>query len=84
MNNIGKYLERFTFLGQDKRSLRLLIIKTLKDFGYEISEKDFKIKEGTVYFTVSPILRTEIFFKKNKLLNEIHKDPVGKVVQEFK
>lgn len=84
MNNIGKYLERFTFLGQDKRSLRTLIVKTFKDFGYEIKENDFKVKGGVVYLNISPTLRTEIFLRKNKILTQIQNDVVGRVIQEFK
>lgn len=84
MNNISKYLERFNFLGQDKRNLKILIIKTLNDFGFEIKEGNFKIKEGIVYLNISPIIRIEILLKKQKILTEIQKNPIGRVVQEFK
>jgi hypothetical protein len=69
MLEIKDLLARFSsiLLGEEgkKEAIRKIISETIK---VEISSKDIKIKNGTIYLNIKPIYKNEIFLKQEKIL----------------
>ena len=51
-----------------KESIRKIISEEIKT---EISSKDIKIKNNTIYLNIKPIYKNEIFFKKDKIFSKL-------------
>jgi hypothetical protein len=72
MNNLGDYLNKFKKVFQNaqfqKDAVRSVIRNIVK---IELGEKDFDVKNYTVTLNVSPVIKNEIFMRKQKILEAL-------------
>ncbi len=70
MFNISGFLEKFRVIGQKNIFFREIVARALSEgLGIPVSFKDFKIQNNVVVFLkASGSLKSQIFIKKQKLL----------------
>ena len=72
MFDIGKYLEKFKNFSESHIFLRKIVAESIKETClFDIEPNKIKIKESTVFIKDKPIIKTQIFIKKEKILNLI-------------
>jgi len=80
MFDIGKYLEKFTKLSTSRSFLRESVASSIKEVcGFDIELTKIDEKKGIVRISERPIIKSEIFLKKQKILNSLEKK-IGKKV----
>ncbi len=69
MNNLGGLLEKFkNVLGASKLE-KDVVVSIVRDVGkVNLKEKDFEIKNFVIKLSVSPVIKNEIFMRKQKIL----------------
>lgn len=81
MFDIGKYLEKFKILGNSRFFLRDTVKDSIKEIcGIDIDPKDIFIKEGLARISTKPIIKNEIFLKKQKILESINTKSEQKIL----
>tara|TARA_B100001741_G_scaffold313287_1_gene318883 strand:+ start:529 stop:774 length:246 start_codon:yes stop_codon:yes gene_type:complete len=69
MNGVSGFLSKFSQLLSEKKEKEQFIIDTIASVCHiTLSEKDFRIKEDTIYITGSSALKNHLFLKKETLL----------------
>lgn len=69
MFNISSYLDKFKSIGMQDALLKEKTTILIKErFGITLAKKDIVYKNGVMILKVSPILKTEIFMKKQEFL----------------
>lgn len=80
MFSIVKYLEKFKetieLRGFVTRSVRETIMEVCK---IDVEERNIKIRNGVIRINEGPMVKTEIFFKKIKILEILSKKTNGRV-----
>jgi hypothetical protein len=72
MFDIAKYLEKFTKLSTSRSFLRESVASSIKEVcGFDIDPSKIDEKEGIVRISERPIIKSEIFLKKQKILKSI-------------
>ncbi len=72
MFDIGKYLEKFKKFSQSRDFLRNSVAEAIKEIcNIEIDPKKIEVKNGIVRISEKPVIKTEIFLKKSKILNNL-------------
>jgi hypothetical protein len=80
MFDIGKYLEKFKTLSFSRNYFKNIVVEAVKEFcKIEIDTKNINIKEGVVRVNERPIVKNEIFLKKEKILRLIKEKSQGKI-----
>jgi len=78
MENFGikKYLEKFKNIIFQKEELYEVISKIIsKNLNTDISSKDIKIKNTTIYIKkINPFFKNELLIKKESILSNIKKE----------
>jgi hypothetical protein len=70
---ISDYLKKVSKFSDDKESLDLSVISTFRNIlGLELLNSDFVLKDGILVINKSPVVKSEIMLKKNRLLNSIN------------
>jgi len=71
-NSIGSFLEKFKKLIYQKEEYKNIVIETIsKEISHKVDTSAVKIKNGIIFVTGSPILRSEIMIHKKQILNEL-------------
>lgn len=71
MKNISSFLERFKKITIPDESIRLLVVKILNK---EVNLEDVSVKNGIIYIkTPDASLKSDIFLKKQQIIDEINK-----------
>lgn len=85
MQNISAYLEKFKKLTPPDDSLRTKIVQIISDlFEEEIKKEDVRLRNGIVFMSIkNSKLKSEIFLKKRKILEEIKKN-FGEKVRDIR
>ena len=69
MFDIGKYLEKFKVMSQSRNFLRDSVAEAIQEICHiEIDPKKIEVKEGVARISEKPIIKSEIFMKKVKIL----------------
>lgn len=69
MFDIGKYLEKFKKFSQSRDFLRNSVAEAVKEIcNIEIDPKKIEVKDGVARISERPIIKSEIFLKKTKIL----------------
>ncbi len=72
--NISQYLEKISKVYNQNISLREAVVGSLKDLvKIELSDKDLILKNGILNIKTNPVIKTEIFIKKKRIIEEINK-----------
>ena len=80
MFDIAKYLQKFTVLSHSRDFLRNSVAEAVKEVcKIEINPKNVVVKDFVAKINERPIVKTEIFLKKTKLLEILIKKTEGKV-----
>ena len=80
MFDIAKYLEKFRTFSNSREFLRNAVAESIKEVCFiEIDSKNIKIKEGVARISEKPIIKTQIFIKKTKILIILDKKTSGKI-----
>ena len=81
MFDIAKYLEKFTVMANSRHFLRDSVQETIKEVcGIEIDPKKIEVKDFVARINERPIIKSEIFLKKNKILLSLKEKTKGKVL----
>ncbi len=69
MDNLSFFLKKFQKIIGDKSEEKIAIKEAVKTFcNLDLDIKGIKIRDGNVLLSVSPVFRSEIFLKKQKIL----------------
>jgi len=80
MFNIGEYLEKFKTRHQARDFLRNSVAGAVKEVcGIKISPEKIEVKNFVARINEKPIVKTQIFLKKIKILEILDKKTDGKV-----
>ena len=80
MFNIGEYLEKFRIRYQTRDFLRNSVAEAVKEVcQIEIEPKKIEVKNFIARINEKPIVKTQIFLKKQKILEILDKKTEGKV-----
>jgi hypothetical protein len=80
MFDVAKYLEKFKVLSQSKFFLRNSVAEAIKEVcDIEIDPKKIEVKNYVARVNEKPIIKTEIFIKKVKILEILDKKTNGKI-----
>ena len=80
MFNIAEYLEKFKLRYQARDFLRNSVAEVVKKVcGIEIDPKKIEVKNFIARVNEKPIIKTQIFLKKTKILEILDKKTGGKV-----
>ena len=80
MFNISQYLEKFRIMSQSRDFLRNSVAEAVKEIcNIEIDPQKIEVKNYVARINEKPIIKTEIFFKKTKILEILNKKTEGKV-----
>lgn len=73
-NQIKDYLGKFKDLLFSKEEIYRIISRAIENnVGIKIENKNIKIKTPNVYIKASPLVRSEIMMKKDKIISDINK-----------
>jgi hypothetical protein len=80
MFDIAKYLEKFKVMSQSRGFLRNSVAEAIKEVcDIEIEPTNIIVKNYVARISEKPIIKTEIFLKKAKILEILDKKTDGKV-----
>ncbi len=72
MFDISKYLEKFRVMSQSRDFLRNTVAESIKEIcKFDIDPKKIEVKSGIARINERPIMKTEIFLKKPKIMEHI-------------
>ena len=69
MFNISSYLEKFKKLKDPKRDIQEISFIFSSILGFDISDSDIKLQNNIVFFIGDSSLKTEIFIRKEDILD---------------
>ena len=80
MFDIAKYLQKFTVMSHSRDFLRNSVAEAVKEIcKIDINPKNVVVKDGIARINERPIVKSEIFLKKTKILETLNKKVEGKV-----
>ncbi|MFH0755219.1 MAG: hypothetical protein V1910_00945 [bacterium] len=80
MFDIAKYLEKFRIMSQSRGFLKNSVAEVIKEVcNIEIEKDKIEIKNYIARIKEKPIIKTQIFLKKTKILDILNKKTEGKV-----
>jgi hypothetical protein len=72
MNPLEGFLAKFSGFLKNSRDSKKTVIECLtKIVGIEFEEKDFELKNNTLYILAGPATKNEVFMRKNIILAEL-------------
>ncbi len=75
MFNVSLYLEKFKTLGLAEHTAKdALILVLQKSIGVAIEKKDVEYKNGKFQIRTEPIIKSQIYIKKNEILESLSKE----------
>ncbi len=81
MFDIGKYLGKFKKMSESRDYLRNSVSETIKEIcKVEINPKNIDISSGVIRIKEKPIIKSEIFINKTKILSVLEKKIQEKIV----
>jgi hypothetical protein len=73
MFNIADYLKKFANLEGDANAQKGIIAQALKEV-CDLDNVDFEMRKGTLYLKGSPLMKSIVFMKKDKLVEYLRKN----------
>ena len=85
MLRIDKYLERFKNLKPGKKVIKEDVVKIISNIiGLDIKEYNIDIKNNTAYIKTEPIIKNQIFLKKQQILKQFLKEISTKNLRDIR
>jgi len=73
MRTISELLEKFKKILQTNSQVKDLFVRVLKgELNYDADTKSITLKDGIIYMSDKPIVKNEVFMKKEKILTELN------------
>lgn len=72
---LNQLLERFKNLTNSEKTKKQLIVEILINNNIPAKIEQISFSKNTIFIKTQPIIKTELIFKKNKILDEIKKIP---------
>jgi hypothetical protein len=83
MFDIAKYLEKFTRLSMTRGFLKESVVASVKEIcGIDIDKNKIDEKDGIIRINERPIIKSEIFLKKTKIIESLEKK-IGEKVTDI-
>lgn len=80
MFDIAKYLEKFRTMSNSKIFLRKSVEEAIREVcGIDIEIKKIEVKDYVARINEKPIIKTQIFLKKSKILEGLYIKTQGKI-----
>lgn len=74
LGRIGDFLDKFKNLEPSDKFIKDAFVAVIKElFDEEITENELEIQNQTIYLRVHPALKSEIYIKKARTLELLHK-----------
>ena len=71
-NPIGNFLDKFKNILFQKEEFKSIVVKTIQDeVSKDIKSESVKMKNGFLYVSCSPILKSEIMIHKKQILEKL-------------
>jgi hypothetical protein len=72
MFNISDYLSKFKNITPPDKFVKDELVAVVKDvIGVEIKKDNIDVRNGTIFLSVDPIIKNEIFLKKAEVLESL-------------
>lgn len=72
MFNIGNFLEKFKNITPPDKFVKEVLIDVVKDIvDIEIEKDNIDVRNGTIFISVDPIIKNEIFLKKSEVMENL-------------
>ena len=86
MNPISELLEKFKKILQTDTQVKDLFVRVLKgELNYDADAKNITLKDGIIYMSDKPIVKNEVFMKKEKILMKLNQLlPKGKKIIDIR
>lgn len=72
---IGNLLSRFKNLTNSEKVKKQLIVEIFETYKIPVKVSQISIQKNTIFIKTQPIIKTELFLKKEEIINEIKKIP---------
>ena len=83
MKKIGDMLGRFSVIAQDSDLAREVVCEALKDVGIIVAKQSISIKGSFVKINLSPVQKSQLFLKKNLILQILAQNPLTKKIKNI-
>jgi len=85
MFNITDYLSKFNKLTLPDESLRRAVCELLQEeLGVALDRKYIKVHNRVIYVTASPVIKNEIFLRKEFFIQKIKEISQDKIIEDIK
>lgn len=85
MFKISDYLDKFTSALSDGRALKDSIVKVIYTVcGVNLDLKTVDVRDGAVYINATPIIKNEIFLKKQRILDKLEIELGSRKITEIR
>jgi hypothetical protein len=74
LSSLSSLLEKFKHLKNPREERERLIMVLSKELGFDLAFSDVDVKNDILYLNVSGYAKTEIFMKKENLLNVLNQE----------
>lgn len=72
MEKISFFLEKFKSLGLDSLLVKQTFVDSVKKIvGISLPVSSVELRDGTIFVTASPIVKSELFLKRTLLLDDV-------------
>lgn len=72
MFNIGNFLEKFKNITPPDKFVKDVLISVVKETtNIDIEKDNIDVRNGTIFISVDPIIKNEIFLKKGEVLENL-------------
>lgn len=84
MFNIAGFLEKFKNVTLTARAPKKALIQSAAHYGIPLLEEEITIRDGVAYGKVHPAIKNQLFLKKSFVLEDLKKDPFGKIITDIR
>jgi hypothetical protein len=84
MRTILSFLEKYKLFTPPDISLRKTVVEIIRDItGISLSVKNISVRNKIVYISASPLYKSEIFIKKEKIIDLLKEKVPQSVVEDM-
>lgn len=80
MFNLGNYLNIYKNKLYSQQEIKNHILQVLKSYNLNLTTNDLVLKDNILFIKAKPIIKSEIIFKKEKIMSDINNVLSGKII----